>query len=106
MAAHPNVVLLHIGTNDMDQNYDPDAAPERLGGLMDQVTTAAPGVTVLVSSVVPFKDPQVERRVEKFNVAVPRIVAERRNKELAVGYVGMGDITTTDIADRLHPPSQ
>ncbi|MEV5511294.1 FG-GAP-like repeat-containing protein [Streptomyces orinoci] len=102
-SAHPNVVLLHIGTNDMDQNYAPDAAPERLGGLIDQITTAAPGVTVLVSSVVPSKDPQVEKRVEKFNLAVPQIVAERRNKGRAVGYVDMGDVTTADLADRLHP---
>ncbi|WP_344024824.1 FG-GAP-like repeat-containing protein [Streptomyces luteireticuli] len=102
-AADPNVVLLNIGTNDMDQNYDVDSAPMRLGALIDQITTAAPGITVLVSSLVPSKDPQVEQRVNKFNLAVPQLVAERQRRGLSVEFVDMSEVTTEDLADRLHP---
>jgi hypothetical protein len=49
----PNVVLLHIGTNDLNNNDNPGGAPARLGALIDQIFRAAPDVTLLVSTVVP-----------------------------------------------------
>ncbi|MEU7134733.1 FG-GAP-like repeat-containing protein [Streptomyces sp. NPDC046261] len=102
-AAGPNVVLLNIGTNDMDRNTDVDAAPARLGALIDRITTAAPHMTVLVSSLVPSLDAQGQKRVEKFNAAVPHLVEERRKKGLNIGFVDMGAVTTRDLTDRLHP---
>ncbi|MGK5545370.1 FG-GAP-like repeat-containing protein [Streptomyces sp. URMC 127] len=102
-AAGPNVVLLNIGTNDMDLNNDVDGAPARLGRLIDQITRAAPDMTLLVSSLVPSQSAEVQRRVEKFNAEVPRLVAERRSKGFKVGYVDMGALATRDLNDRLHP---
>ncbi|MFC5145833.1 FG-GAP-like repeat-containing protein [Streptomyces aureoversilis] len=101
--AGPNVVLLHIGTNDMDLNNDVDGAPARLGRLIDQITRSAPDMTLLVSSLVPSQHAEVQRRVEKFNAEVPRLVAERRNKGFKVGYVDMSAVTPGDLKDRLHP---
>ncbi|GAA0427521.1 hypothetical protein GCM10010357_56460 [Streptomyces luteireticuli] len=102
-AAKPNVVLLHIGTNDMHDNYRVDTAPARLGDLVDQITSAAPQMTVLVSSLVPSKDPGTQKRIEMFNAAVPRLVAERQNRGFHIGFVDMGKVTTRDLADDLHP---
>ncbi|MFI1971492.1 FG-GAP-like repeat-containing protein [Streptomyces cinnamoneus] len=102
-AADPNVVLLHIGTNDMDLNNDVDGAPLRLGRLIDQITRAAPDMTLLVASLVPSQSAEVQKRVEKFNAEVPRLVAERRNKGFKVGYIDMSALTTRDLNDRLHP---
>ncbi|MFE0041956.1 FG-GAP-like repeat-containing protein [Streptomyces albireticuli] len=102
-AANPNVVLLNIGTNDMDLNTDADGAPARLGHLIDQITHAAPEMTLLVSSLVPSQSPSGQKRVEKFNTAVPQVVAERRNKGFKVGYVDMSGVTSRDLNDRLHP---
>lgn len=102
-AAHPNVVLLHIGANDMDQNYHADTAPDRLGGLIDHITRGAPGVTVLVSSLVPSTNTETRARIDRFNTAVPRVVEERRKKGLSVGYVSMAAVTVGDLGDWLHP---
>ncbi|MDT0448709.1 GDSL-type esterase/lipase family protein [Streptomyces hesseae] len=103
-AARPNVVLLNIGTNDMDRDTDAPGAPARLGHLVDQITTAAPGVTVLVSSLVPHKDHGSQQRVDAYNAAIPGLVAERRAKGASVGYVSMGAVTAPgDFYDRLHP---
>ncbi|GGP66221.1 FG-GAP-like repeat-containing protein [Streptomyces abikoensis] len=103
-AAHPNVVLLNIGTNDIDRDTDAQRAPARLGHLVDQITTAAPGVTVLVSSLVPHKDHGAQQRVDAYNAALPGLVAERRAKGASVGYVSMGAVTAPDdLNDRLHP---
>ncbi|MEU1819081.1 GDSL-type esterase/lipase family protein, partial [Streptomyces roseifaciens] len=102
-AAQPNVVLLHIGTNDLNDNYQVEAAPRRLGDLIDKITSAAPGMTVLVSSVVPSTTAATQQRIEQFNALLPRLVAERQAKGLHVGYVDMGEVTTQDLADDLHP---
>ncbi|MGA5131375.1 GDSL-type esterase/lipase family protein [Streptomyces olivoreticuli] len=102
-ATKPNVVLLHIGTNDMHDNYQVDTAPQRLGGLIDKITSAAPDMTVLVSSLVPSADAGTQKRIERFNAVVPQLVSERQNKGLHVGYVDMSAVTTRDLADDLHP---
>ncbi|WP_058042311.1 FG-GAP-like repeat-containing protein [Streptomyces roseifaciens] len=101
--AGPNVVLLHIGTNDMDLDNDVDGAPARLGRLIDRITRAAPEMTLLVSSLVPSQSEQVEKRVERFNAEVPRLVSERRSKGFKVGYVDMSAVTAQELKDRLHP---
>ncbi len=102
--AKPNVVLLHAGTNDMDQDYDAAGAPGRLGGLIDRITAAAPDVTVVVASLVASGDEAVDARVRAFDQAVPLLVEERRQKGARVGYVDMGALDPkTDLADRLHP---
>ncbi|MFF7729283.1 FG-GAP-like repeat-containing protein [Streptomyces sp. NPDC008001] len=102
-AAQPNVVLLHIGTNDLNDNYHVDTAPRRLGDLIDKITSAAPDVTVLVSSLVPSTTADTQKRIEQFNAVVPQLVAERKAKGRHVGYVDMGAVTTSDLADDLHP---
>ncbi|WP_162492567.1 FG-GAP-like repeat-containing protein [Streptomyces roseifaciens] len=101
--AAPNVVLLHIGTNDLHDDYRPDTAPRRLGNLIDKITSQAPDMTVLVSSLVPSTDGPTQKRIEQFNAAVPQLVAERRGKGRHVGYVDMSAVTTNDLADELHP---
>ncbi|WP_344121757.1 FG-GAP-like repeat-containing protein [Streptomyces blastmyceticus] len=102
-AANPNVVLLHIGTNDMHDNEHVDTAPRRLGELVDKITALAPGMTVLVSSLVPSADAETQKRIEKFNAVIPQLVAERQGKGLHVGYVDMSAVTTRDLADDIHP---
>ncbi|MFE0041953.1 FG-GAP-like repeat-containing protein [Streptomyces albireticuli] len=102
-AAKPNVVLLHIGTNDMHDDYHVDTAPRRLADLIDKITSQAPGMTVLVSSLVPSADAGTQKRIEQFNAAIPQLVAERRSKGRHIGYVDMGAVTTNDLVDDLHP---
>lgn len=75
-AARPNVVLLHIGTNDMNRNDRVDSAPQRLAELVDRIGTASPDTVVLVASLVPSSDPAVQARVSAYNAQVPRVVEE------------------------------
>jgi lysophospholipase L1-like esterase len=55
----PNVVTLHIGTNDLNGSYQPSTAADRLRSLVNQVTAAAPDATVLVA---PWSCPPAGRR--------------------------------------------
>ncbi|MEU9336543.1 FG-GAP-like repeat-containing protein [Streptomyces sp. NPDC048290] len=102
-AARPNVVLLHIGTNDMDRNSAVASAPARLATLIDQITTASPQTVVVVATLVPSTSPAVQARIDAYNAQIPGIVKARQDQGRKVTLVSMDALTNADIADRLHP---
>ncbi|MEU7873980.1 SGNH/GDSL hydrolase family protein [Dactylosporangium sp. NPDC049140] len=95
-AARPDVVLINAGTNDIIQNYDVANAPARLGALVEQVRRDAPGIKVVISTLVPNRDAAVNARVTAFNAKLPA---------LGVPLVDFyGNLTLADIgADGIHP---
>ncbi|MGW5003571.1 GDSL-type esterase/lipase family protein [Streptomyces hydrogenans] len=101
--AKPQVVLLHIGTNDMDRDYQVSTAPQRLGALLDSIHAASPDTAVVVASLVPAADAAVQARVTAYNRAIPGIVADRVSRGHRVTQVSMDTLTTADLDDRLHP---
>ncbi|MFE5853615.1 phosphatidylinositol-specific phospholipase C domain-containing protein [Streptomyces sp. NPDC056500] len=102
-AAKPNIVTLHIGTNDMNRNYQVATAPQRLGTLIDQIHTASPDTAVVVASLVPATDPAVQARVNTYNAAIPGIVSSRAALGYKIAQVSMGGLTNADLNDNLHP---
>lgn len=100
----PQVILLHIGTNDMNQNYSVGAAPNRLSALIDQITTAMPQVYVVVASILPMQDAAKNSRVVQFNSAIPGIVDAKRAAGKRVSHVDMYNaLTLADLYDGIHP---
>ncbi|MEV4760647.1 glycosyl hydrolase family 18 protein [Micromonospora sp. NPDC049559] len=100
----PDVVLLHIGTTDMTNNVDPSGAPARLGSLIDQIFQRAPGVTLLVSTIVPAADLATQARIVAYNQAIPGVVAARQQAGKQVRLVDMNAVTTANQhTDGLHP---
>jgi lysophospholipase L1-like esterase len=99
----PNVVLLHIGTNDMNQDYQVSTAPDRLSALIDKITADVPAANVLVASLIPANDATIQARINTFNATVPGIVAAKQQAGKHVRYVDMTSLTIADLADTLHP---
>ncbi|GAA2337476.1 AbfB domain-containing protein [Dactylosporangium salmoneum] len=100
-ATAPRSVLIHLGTNDVVQNYDLAGAPSRLSGLIDHVRAAAPGADVFVASIIPLADPARESAANAFNATIPGIVA---GKGARVHFVDMhAALSTADLADGVHP---
>jgi lysophospholipase L1-like esterase len=99
----PDVVLLHVGTNDMKQNRDVARAPERLSALIDRILADAPTATVVASSLPPIPDAETNKRIDAFNAALPEIV---QGKAAAGKRVFFADINaavlTSDITDGTH----
>lgn len=100
-AASPNTVLLQIGTNDINQNYDPANAPARLSALIDHILAAAPGVELFVATVTPEPDPTRQSGVEAYNAAIPGIVAGKGSNVRLVDMYSA--LTAADLADGVHP---
>ena len=100
-ATTPRTILLHIGTNDMNQNYDVANAPARLSALVDKIRSTVPAVELFVATITPESDPTLEARVQAYNAAVPGVVAQ---KGPLVHLVDMHSaLTTADLADGVHP---
>ena len=104
-AYRPNVVTLHIGTNDMGQNYDVGGAPNRLAALIDQTFNAAPDATVIVATLINSGDSAIESRILAYNSTIPGIVQARANAGKHILMVDMSSVTSTDLypGDPLHP---
>ena len=100
-ASAPRTVLLHIGTNDINQNYDVANAPARLSALIDHILSDDPGVELFVAQITPEADPTLEARVEAYNAALPGVVS---GKGATVHLVDMHSaLSAADLADGVHP---
>ena len=98
----PQIVLLHIGTNDIKQNYDVANAPTRLAGLIDQITTTDPNATVVVAQILPISG-SITQTVT-YNNSIPGIVQSRAAQGKHVQYVDMYDAVSVNLLpDGIHP---
>ncbi|KAI9715077.1 MAG: hypothetical protein M1812_006195 [Candelaria pacifica] len=77
----PNVVLVHAGTNDMIVDRQVDEAPERLGKLLDLISTAVPDALILVAQIIPIKDQTINARVLAFNSKIQPMLTARQDQQ-------------------------
>lgn len=102
-AANPDVVLLHIGTNDISQGASGSTTTTRLNTLMGQITTIKPNVKLFVSSIVPRWD-SLEGETQLYNAAIPSLVNRFRGQGYNVNFVDIHSaVTMADLADGIHP---
>ncbi len=100
----PHSILLHIGTNDILQNYNVSTAPNRLSTLIDHITTTTPNAEIFVAQIIPLANSGQENAVRTFNNAIPGIVQTKTNAGKHVHLVDMHSaLTTADLTDGIHP---
>ncbi|KAL9015482.1 MAG: hypothetical protein Q9185_007122 [Variospora sp. 1 TL-2023] len=102
LRSRPNVILVHVGTNDLINNNDVDKAPDRIGALIDRALGIAPDAVVLVSQILPCsRDGQFNKFVT-FNARVASIINQKQVQKKKVLKVWM-PLTTEDLVDGIHP---
>ena len=100
----PHTVLLHIGTNDVLQNFNVSGAPGRLSTLIDHITNTVPSAEVFVAEITPLANSSQDAAVRTFNAAIPGIVQSKVNAGKHVHLVDMHSaLTTADLTDGIHP---
>ena len=103
-ATNPHTVLLHIGTNDVLQNFNLGSAPARLSALIDHITATVPNAQVFVATIIPIANTTSEARARTFNATIPGIVQSKVNAGKHVHLVNMANaLTTADLIDGVHP---
>jgi lysophospholipase L1-like esterase len=100
----PRTVLLHIGTNDVLQNFNLGGAPGRLSTLVDRITAGVPNAEVFVATIIPLANSGQEANVRTYNATIPGMVQSKVNAGKHVHLVDMHSaVTTADLIDGIHP---
>ncbi|HLW46732.1 MAG TPA: SGNH/GDSL hydrolase family protein [bacterium] len=95
----PDIILLYIGTNDLNGS-GAASAPANLSALLGDIHARMPDARVIVARIIPFRS-GADKDYAGYVSAIPAIVA-RYGPHFSV--VDMRAIlTSADYADRLHP---
>ena len=95
----PDIILLHIGTNDIGQGNAARAA-SNLSALLDDILVRLPKVRVIVAQIIPFRRGP-DQGHQSYNGAIPGIVAAKGPRVSIVDMRGI--LSKSDYADSLHP---
>lgn len=80
----PNIVLIHAGTNDASRDIDIPRAGARMSRLLDRLYADIPGVTIILSSLLPARNeseprnPTAAENGPRINDQLRDIVCSRR----------------------------
>ncbi len=96
----PDIILLHIGTNDIHRG-NAASAPGNLSALLDDILARLPQTRVIVAQIIPFRWGPPDPDHQSYNAAIPGIVVSKGPR---VSMVDMRNILSkSDYADGLHP---
>jgi lysophospholipase L1-like esterase len=103
----PNVYLVLVGTNDCVQNRDIPKAGERLHSMIDDLFTASPRATVVLSSLIVNRNSTIDGRVKDVNAQYKKLADELRAAHKRVVFADMhgadGPQVNDLVADGTHP---
>ena len=106
----PHIILLKIGTNDINGNNDIANAPNRLESLIDQITGDAPDALLVVSAIIPTTNDGTNQNVQNYNSAIQQKAEAAANSGKHVIFVdnyalfeANANYKTAWMADGLHP---
>jgi lysophospholipase L1-like esterase len=109
-SSKPHIVLLKIGTNDINGNDNISNAPTRLANLIDQICEDAPDALLVVSAIIPTTNDGTNNNVRNYNTAIK----EKAEAAAASGkhvlwvdnyeaFAENSSYKTAYMADSLHP---
>jgi lysophospholipase L1-like esterase len=99
----PNMILLHIGTNDT-YGSSPSGAPGRLSSLVDLITSTYPNALLAVAKIVPY--PAQAANVKIINDSIPALVMKNQmaGKHVIMVDCFTGFMTSSMLSsDSIHP---
>jgi lysophospholipase L1-like esterase len=89
MATAPDTVLLHIGTNDLAQNYNVSTAADRLDSLLGNMIAKKPNTHIVVAKIIGGTDQSFNNLVTTYNSAIAAKVTARARLGQNVSMVDM-----------------
>jgi lysophospholipase L1-like esterase len=109
-AYRPDIVLLMIGTNDVDNSIDLPNVPTRLGALIDSIIALDAHTLIVVAQITPTMQDPLNTRIQSYNAAIPALIQSRAQAGKHVALVDMYSAFVADksyrvtlMYDRLHP---
>jgi autotransporter-associated beta strand protein len=101
---NPDVVLLHIGTNDFGSGDNTATAIDRLDGLITQIATQRPFAHIIVTTLMVRDEPYNSQIQSLFNPYVQAKVTAQAALGRRVTFLDMHAVVPlADMPDSLHP---
>ncbi|AUG77700.1 hypothetical protein CFP65_2887 [Kitasatospora sp. MMS16-BH015] len=106
--ARPDVVLLHLGINDLNNGLDTAHAADRAEALVDRIFADKPGVTVIMQGLVPTTpgDPVkagMRGLIDQYNGALRAWEPGEQQAGKKFRFVDAPELASGEMADGLHP---
>jgi lysophospholipase L1-like esterase len=107
-ATHPDIVMMHLGTNDVWSNIAPATILTAFGKLVDQMRASNPNMKILVAQILPMNPSNCSacgQRVVALNAAIPSWASSKSTAQSPITVVDQwtGFTTSTDTGDGVHP---
>jgi lysophospholipase L1-like esterase len=109
-SSKPHIVLLKIGTNDINGNDNIANAPTRLASLIDQICKDAPNALLVVSAIIATTNDGTNNNVRAYNTAIKAKAeaAAAAGKHVVFvdnyqAFTANSNYKTALMADGLHP---
>lgn len=100
--AGPNVVLILVGTNNMDLDRNVAEAPGLYSTMLDEMYKTLPDAFIIVCKVIHSKSADLNARATVFNAKLEDIVQQRSAAGRPIVIIDMG-LVDSDIKDSKHP---
>ena len=99
----PDIALIHLGTNDLDQSQTPESTRDELERLILRLRQNNPRIKVLLAQIIPMGS---DSSVARLNLLLPPLAAKLNQADSPVVSVDMYsgfDINTDMQKDKMHP---
>ena len=103
----PDVVLMHLGTNDVWGGRSADVTVRELEGIIDEIRAVNPSVKILVALLIGSADTALNSALNSLNALIPTMVSTKNTQQSPVILVDQntGFYPLTDTYDYYHPNS-
>lgn len=107
-AVQPDIVLLHLGSNDMFQGQSAESTINDISQIIDTLRRVNPRVTVFVCQVIPTYQDYFNNRLNALNALIPNFARQKDTPQSRVLKVDMNTVVNryTDLYDGVHPNAQ
>ncbi|KAK4189477.1 mannan endo-1,4-beta-mannosidase A, partial [Podospora australis] len=107
-SAKPDVVMMHLGTNDVWNNRSPEEILVAYGQMVDWMRESKASIKILVAQIIPMNPPNCRecgQRVQNLNKAIPGWAAGKNSTESPITVVDCwtGFDTSRMTGDGVHP---
>lgn len=100
----PDIVLLHIGTNDAFGKPRSEVISTRLDKLITHITSQSPRTCLIVAQIIDTKDVNIRDWIHAYNKLIPGIVQRHAKAGERVTMVNMAAaVPLSDFIDPYHP---
>ncbi len=103
--AIPDIVLMHLGTNDIGSGQDIDETVDEIDQIIERLRAHNPHVQVLLAAIIPVAHEAATLRIQRFNQKLAELVKAKNRPASRIVLVDhfTGFDAAQDTYDGVHP---